>query len=854
MSTRRRPGDDFDREIAAHLEHEIARLIEHGVPPDEARAQAARAFGNITRARERYYERHRVLWLDHLRQDLRCAVRSLRRYPLAATVAVVSLAGGIGAATVTLLVRDVVFRNPPPLYVEPSQISRVQVGTPDRPIMPLGSPVPAAVFRRWRESIDLPLAAAAPAQLRDVRAGDRTIPTPVRAVTAGLFELLGVGAELGRLLPAASARAGASSPALLSYRAWDRLFDRRDDAIGRTIWVEREPYTVVGVLPRRFWFSEMNSPIWTALDVGAMPSAAGLEVVARRPAGMTEQALVARLSIDLAEYAASLPAAERQLRLKTSDIGGTPSGKQMAPILPYVLATAVLLTLLIACANVAILMIAQWTAREHEIAIRASIGASRGRIIRTLLTESVLVAALGGACGVGVTLLLRAWIVSRGGGPGDDQFMDVSINPAIFLQAALITILTGVIAGVAPALYETRRLHANPLRTLATSDRVRQRWRHALVIGEITITLALFVVTAAMIDAYRRVRAGELGFATRPLATASIENPAGVAIGPTLGALGTVPGVASVAAATAMPFRRTGAGGTARVAADAAGANAVAADRAAITPAFFSTLGVAMREGRAFTESDTPASRVVILNETAARRVLGGAPAAGNRVWIGDASYDVVGVVADYAINPVQSYGSFPKVFVPLPVDSTNLRRLNVIIRAAADPGPLIQPLRRAAEAATAGTHFESGFTFDDLLTVGAREMLVATAPLFPLNAIGTLLSTMGIYGVLAFAMARRSREFAVRMALGAGPRDIVRLLGVHAIRLAATGTAVGAGITFGLSRLVRASGGAGSIYDPAPAAFILPVLAILALAAIAAWLPSRRALRINPSTLLRNS
>lgn len=854
MSTRKRSGDDFDREIRAHLELETDRLIEDGLAPDEARARAARVFGSVTHSRERFYERSRWLWFDRLAQDLRCGWRGLRRYPLAATVAVVSLAGGIGAATVTLMVRDVMFRNPPPLYVEPAQISRVQVGTPERPIMPLGNPVPAGVYRRWNESLDVPVAAAAASHLRDVRAGDRVQPLPVRAVTPGLFELLGVGPELGRLLPVGPAAADAPSPVVLSDRAWDRLFDRRGDAIGQTIWIENRPSTVVGVMPRRFWFSEMNSPIWTSLDVRATDDAEGLEVIARRPAGLTERALEARLSTGLEAYAAGLPLAERRLQLRASDIGGIPTGRQMAPILPYLLASAVLLTLLIACANVAILMIAQWTAREHEMAIRASIGASRARIVRTLLTESVLVAALGGAAGVAATLLLRAWVVSRGGGAGDDQFIDVSINPAVFVQAALITIVTGVIAGVAPAMYETRRLHANPLRTLATSDRVRQRWRHALVIGEITITVALFVVTAAMIDGYLRLRGAELGFAIQPLASASIENPGGVAIGPTLDALSHVPGVASVAAATAMPFRRSGIGGTTRIAADAAGANALAAERAAITPTFFATLGVVMREGRAFAASDTAASRIVILNETAARRVFGDAPAAGRRVWIGDVPYDVVGVVADYAVNPMQAFASSPKLFVPLPNDGRTLHRVNVLIRAEGDPGPLIPPSRRAAEAATAGTHFESGYTFEDLLTVGAQEMLVGTAPLVPLNAIGTLLSTTGIYGVLAFAIARRSRELAVRMAIGASPADIVRLVLTQTMRLAGTGTALGIGATFLLGRVVRASGGAGTIYDPGFTAFAWPLAAIVVLAAIATWIPSRRAVRIDPSAVLRTS
>ncbi len=206
------------------------------------------------------------------------------------------------------------------------------------------------------------------------------------------------------------------------------------------------------------------------------------------------------------------PAGERDVRLLVSGIEGTPIGRQVALFLPYLLGTSVLLTLLIACANVAILLIAQWTTREHEIAIRASIGASRGRIVRALLTESVLIALCASVLGVCVTLILRTWVLRSAGGAADDMFFDLSLDGRLFLQAAGVAFITGVLAGIAPALYETRRLHGNPMRTIATSDRVRQRWRHSLVVLEITITVALLVETAAMIDGYLRARSAQMGY------------------------------------------------------------------------------------------------------------------------------------------------------------------------------------------------------------------------------------------------------------------------------------------------------------------------------------------------------
>ena len=299
-------------------------------------------------------------------------------------------------------------------------------------------------------------------------------------------------------------------------------------------------------------------------------------------------------------------------------------GQQMSFVLPYVLGTAVLLTLLIACANVAILMIAQWTAREHEIAIRASIGASRGRIVRLLLTESILIAACGGALGIGATALLQAWVIHQSAGATS---LNLSIDFRIFFQAAAIALVAGIVAGLAPALYETRRLHANPLRTMATSDRVRQRWRNALVVFEISVTIALLVVTSTMVDGYLRARNADVGYATQPLLNARVENAKGVPTTRVLEILRGVPGVAAAAATR---------GSRHETSASPAGGKSVAAERAEITSDYFRALGVRMRAGRAFSRADSDTSGVAIVNEALAASAVSG-PGADRRASLGRA-------------------------------------------------------------------------------------------------------------------------------------------------------------------------------------------------------------------------
>jgi MacB-like periplasmic core domain/FtsX-like permease family len=415
-----------------------------------------------------------------------------------------------------------------------------------------------------------------------------------------------------------------------------------------------------------------------------------------------------------------------------------------------------------------------------------------------------------------------------------------------------VTLFCGLAVGLAPALYETRRLHANPLTTLASSDRVRQRWRHALVIVEITVTIALLVETGGMIGGYQRTVADDMGFDRRPLMSARVENPAGVAPARVLDAVARIPGVASAAASTDVPL--TAYAREQRVATDAAGTNTVSAKSAAISPAFFSVLDVALRAGRAFTTQDSPTGRTAIVNEALAGRLFPGRAAVGERVWIAQISYDIIGVVADYGDHWLEPRHAAPKLFLPLAADASALKRLPVMVRSVRDPASLKQVLRRELRDASAGNVVTGMFTFDEVSVVAGQEMLVGTAPLVPLIAIGMMLTMAGVYGVLAFAIARRARELAVRVAIGATAGDLVRLVTAHSARLLAIGTVAGIALTFALSRVVRANGGAGSIYDPPWAAFVVPILIVAIIGVLATWIPSRRALRINPATLLRST
>jgi len=845
----RRSEDDFSDEIRAHLAIETDRLVAEGMSREEAALAARRAFGNVATTTERFHESRRLLWLDQLRQDLRAGARNLKRYPVAALVAMLSIGAGIGATTTFLTVRNFLFENPPPLYVEPQQLSKVQVNQQDRPIYPSGSLVPADLYTTWRDTSGVTMAASMPSRgLSDVRTADRVEAVPVRAVTANFFSALGVGPAVGRAL--SSPEEHRQPEAVLSHRLWQQWFAGRSDMTGRTIWIDNEAHTVVGVMPERFWFSDHSSPVWTLLDPDRLSSRDELQVIARRPPGMSHDFLAARLRNSLADYSRQMPAADRALHLRVSDVKGTPIGDQMSPLLPYLFGVAVSLTLLIACANVAILMIAQWTTREAETAVRAALGATRWRIIRALVAESVVLAMCAGTLGLCATFALRGILVSRTN--ADLAFLNLSIDPALFLQSAVITILTGVVAGIGPALFETRRLQLDPLRGIATSDRVRQRWSHALVVLEITVTMALLVVTTSMIEGYQRGRNAEVGFNVEPLMIAIVANPSGVPTARLMEALSQMPGVSSVAASTAIPF--SGRGPRQPVSGDSTGAGAVRAEAVAISPGFFSTLGVPMRAGRTFTNQDSTLTRTALVNDVLGKQLYGGLPPVGRQVWVGTNAYDVVGVVSDYSSSPIETRAAAPKVYLPLPAESEGLTQVRFLVRASTDPVPLVQPVRRALLDASTGVVVASAYTIRQMMNIQGEETLLGTAPFFPLIVIGMLLTSSGIYGVLAFAIARRSRELAVRVAIGASRRDQARLVTMHSLRLLGLGSVTGVGLTFALSRVVRAAGGSGSLYDPEWPAFVLPVLIVFVFGALATWIPTRRALRINPVVLLRTN
>src|SRR5439155_21818725 len=360
---------------------------------------------------------------------------------------------------------------------------------------------------------------------------------------------------------------------------------------------------------------------------------------------------------------------------------------------------------------------------------------------------------------------------------------------------------------------ETRGLQTNPLRAMR-SDRIRQRWRHALIVVEITVTIALLVVTSTMVDAYRRNFSMNMGFDVAPLVEAQIDAPDGNSTQDIVDRLSASPNVASVAAASAVPLM--GRGELQRVASENGGAT-VAANRIFVGQGFFSTLGVAIQQGREYSRVESP--NVVIVNETLANLMWPGRSPIGMRLWNAGKNYEVVGLTANYISSMLGR--PLPSFYVPLSA-TTDSGRIVLVVRSKGDPASVIQTVREQVRA-TSPVHVPTTVTtVRGILNQIGEEIMTVVYPMSVLIAVGTLMTTTGIYSILAFAVTRRSRELAVRMAVGATTKDVLRAVGIHSARLIALGIVCGVGMTFGLSRLAQGKGG---VFDsPSAGVFVVPV------------------------------
>ena len=691
-------------------------------------------------------------------------------------------------------------------------------------------------------------------------------------VSSDLFQLLGVQPALGRDFTAEEDRDGGDRVVILSYEFWQHRFGGDVNAIRQTITLSDQTYTIVGVMPRGFTFPGTRTQIWTPVAFNAAERATRdtnfIDVVARLKPGVSVEQAQANMTAVAQHQAERYPQTNVGVGVKVVSLQEHMVG-DVRPML-VVLLGAVAFVLLIACANVANLLLARAASRHREMAIRGALGASRSRVVRLLLTESVLLAIVGGALG----LLLAVWsldlLVSLK--PANlPRLAEIGVNRTVFVFTAAVSVLTGVLFGLAPAWHVSKSDLNEGLKESGRGGSEaprRHRIRALLVISEVALSIVLLIGAGLMIRSFARLLAVDPGFKADHVLTAFVSLPVAkyskreeqvAFFDRLLERLRNVPGVSAAGVVTDIPLY----GGSSTGFDVDGGPPALPGQRAmtdyrVINSDYFAAMGMPILKGRAFTRYDTElAPGVVIINETLATRYFAGENPIGQRLDLSGNPRDVreiVGVVGD-----VRNYGVDadvkPEVYLPFFQSAAGYlanmtSALTVVVRSTIEPTALAATLREQVEALDKDQPVSAIKTMEWYLADSMAQRRFNMILLGAFAGLALVLAAVGIYGVIAYTVAQRTHEMGIRIALGARGGDILRLVFSNAMGTTVTGILIGLAAAFALTRLLQSLLYQVTATDPVVFA-IIPLL-LLAVAAMATYFPARRAMMVDPITALR--
>ena len=806
--------------------------------------------------------------MDTLLRDLRFAARTLGRSPAFTLAAVLCLALSIGANTAVFSILNAVLLRGLP-YQDPEKIVMIWNQFPGDGTPKLEWSDAEFLDLRERATAFSEIAATRPGLFNLTGDGEPELLVGVR-VSANLFHLLGVRAAVGRTFRPEEEQPGRDKVVVLSHGFWQRRFGSDPKVVGRRLLINGQPFTVVGVTPPEFYFRRKGRDLWMplAIDRGALAARDDrwMEVYARLKPGFTEE----RAQADLAAVAARFRQDHPEAYPPKSHYGIT--------LVPYrdevvgairpallVLGAAVGLVLLIACANVANLLLARATTRDREVALRAALGAGRSGLIRQFLTESVLLAGAGGALG----LLLAWWAVKAvvKMDPGRVPRLDeVAIDGRVLAFTLLISLLTGVIFGLIPALQVFKADFVDALKegSKGSAGAVRQLARRTLVVFEVAVALVVLVGAGLMMRSYRLLQRVDPGFRTEHLLTLELYLPAAKYPQPQqqaaffeqlLARLKTLPGVRSAGAVNAVPLGVVQWIGEVEVEGrpPAPGQLNPSAGWRVNSPDYFATLGIPLLAGRAFSEGDDErATPVVIVDHTVARNLWPGQDPLGKRLkMVGQGAPEawrtVVGVVGDVHHEGPETV-SREQIYVPYKQFPSTFMYL--VLRTKGNPVDVTAAARRAVQEVDANQAVYRVETMDEKLTRAMAWRRFYTLLLTAFATVALVLAMIGVYGVMAYSVAQRTREIGIRMALGARRQSVVKLVVGQALALTLFGAAIGLAAALGLARVVSSLLYGVTATDLTT--FAGAALLLTALAVAAGYLPANRASRIDPMVTLR--
>ena len=870
---RRRHFDtEMDEEFQSHLEMLADRFVSQGMTRDEALIAAKRQFGGVTQIKEELRESHGLVFLESLWRDVRFGLRVLRRSPGFSTVAILTLAVGIGATTAIFSVINTVILKPLP-FAHSERLVRIS-----SVLLSSGRGGVASYpdFLDWRTQNHVF------EEIAVFRTGDFTLigrgqPDRLQGavVSAQLFELLAVAPVLGRnFLPAEDApgSVNGTDPVILSRGLWDRQFGSDKNIIGRPIQLSNRPFTVVGVMPEGFQFPIQAERIelWTTIGVDAV----GGEHAMTAQRGAHYLDVIALLKPRLALRQAQAEMVTITSRLNHLHPENKPRTVRIVPELQrvagdlriplFVLLAAVTCVLLIVCANVGNLLMARATGRYKEMALRCALGASRRRAVAQLFTETLLLALMGGSLGLALALWSLRFLVSRI--PADIPRLDsISLDGHTLSFALLVSIATGILFGTVPALQVGR---ANVAETLKESGRgssvagkTHSRVRSILVAGQVGSAVVLLVAAALLIQSFLHLMQADPGFNPHSVLTFQLDSPAGMPqswfFRDVVTRMTTLHDVTSASAVASLPLTGDNISSGIEIEGEPTPpASRPTADFNAVEPGYFRTLSIPILRGRDFTEfDDLKSPPVAIINHAMAQRFFPNQnplgkhlrPGIGNGYGPGEPPMRlVVGVIGDVKQSSVGSEAA-PEIYAPLA--QAPFSPMFIVVRTS-DAENLIAPARRLIASIDKTTPLYHVKTLDDYFADSTAKSRFTALLLSAFAGLAVFLASLGVYGVTSYMVVQRTHELGVRIALGAEPTDVVRWVLGRQLLLACTGVLIGLAVSFGLAHLLSTL--LYGIGPTDPVTFGGASMALMAVAAAASYLPARRAAKVDPMVALR--
>ena len=779
-------------------------------------------------------------------------------------VAVLMLALGSGANTAIFSVVNAVFLRSLP-YPEARRLTTIFGSNP----LQRQATVSLNDFVEWRnQQQSFADMFAYRSAIMNLTGGRQPVRASGIAATAGFFATLGIKPIRGRPFLPAENQPGAGNVVVISHALWQAHFESDPDILGKTLKLDDESFAIIGVMPATFAFTQPADVIMPLVLNGAARASASLRVIARLQPGITHQQARAETGLIAQglQQANPQPDADERLGVNVVPLQELVRESSQSGLLLLFGATA--LVLLIACANLANLLLARATSRRKEMAVRAALGASRWRLMRQVLTESVLLSLMGGAGGI----LLALWSVDgllRLAPATLPRLNPIGIDGWALGFTLMVALLTGVLFGLAPALQCAQLKLTDALKDGFSAPPAgwgRFSLRKLLMVGQLALAVVLLVGAGLLLNSLVRLLRVDPGFAPEQVVTVNLRMAGGARYRTreqivsfyerAIERLRALPGVSAVGTVNKLPLGARQLRGDFRIAGEPAPLNPKPVDMPTIGADYFGAMGIPLLDGRAFTQRDTAeAQAAVVISESMARRFFADRNPLGNRISFERDDKDqpiwlqIIGVVGDVRQEALAAQAQ-PTVYFPYTQTGLGLRNPYFVVRAAVEPTSLLAAVQREIQLVDPEMPIVSARTMQQVISASVSEQRFNTLLLAIFAGLALGLTVIGLYGVMSYSVAQRTHEIGIRMALGAEPRRVLRLVVGQGIRLSLLGVAIGLAAAFALTRVMSSLLYGVSATDPLTFGVVALGLVLVALAA--GYVPARRATRVDPLVALR--